>query len=69
MFFEMREKLLKVRRYDFTRDRELLADGIGDLFVRQSAFQEFEHARTDEVQSIHLSMKDVEDNGPVRVMC
>jgi hypothetical protein len=32
-------------------------------------FQEFEHARTDEVQLIHLSMKDVEDNGPIRVMC
>jgi hypothetical protein len=68
VFFKMREELLKVCGHDFARDGKLLADGIDDLFVRETMFQEFQHAGTDEVQPIHLAVKDVEDDSAVWVM-
>ena len=68
MRFEIGEKFLKIRGDGLARDAEFAADGIGDLYVRTSLFQEFEHAGTDKVQPVHLSVKDVQDDSAICVV-
>ena len=68
MFFELREEFPEIFRNGLMCNAELAADGIGDLCVRASLFQEFKHAGTDQVQPEHLSVADVEDDGSVPVV-
>ena len=68
MLFEMREKFLKIAYDGLPRHSEGSADFVGDLLFGIGLLQKFEHPRAHEVQPIHLSVANIEDDGPVVVV-
>jgi hypothetical protein len=68
MPFKVREKFLQVRVDDLSIRAELLAQLIRNLAFFATQFQQFEHARADEVQPKHPSVEDVENDGSILIV-
>jgi hypothetical protein len=69
MSFKVLKKLPNVVRDRFFRDLELSADLRRDLRFGTALFQEFEHPRSDKIQPVNLTVKDVENYGAIPGMC
>jgi hypothetical protein len=68
MFFQMGEKFSEVRFDEPSIYTECGANFIRDPCFRAALLEEFQHARTDEVQPKHLAVANVEDDGAVLVV-
>jgi hypothetical protein len=68
MFLQMRKEFAEIGFDDLSTRAELAADFRCDLCLRTSLPQKFKHPRADQVQPEHLSLADVEDDGPVLVV-
>ena len=68
MFCEVTEKFPNVGLDDFSVRAELPADFIGDLGFGVTEFEKLEHARANRVQSKHLSLAYIEDDGSILVV-
>jgi hypothetical protein len=68
MLLEMREKFLKIGYDGLPRHSEGAADFVGYLLFGIGLLQKFEHPRTHEVQPIHLSVENIEEDSPVLVV-
>ena len=65
MLFKMCEEFVDVSFDNLAGHGKLTADLIGDLPFRTSDAQEFEHSGSYEVQTEHLPVADVEDDGAI----
>lgn len=68
MFLQVREEFPEVAFDGLAACAKFAADGLGDLRLGAALFQEFENSRTDKVETEHLSVEDIEDDGAVGVV-